>query len=103
MALPAIEMIARLASQRRMGILPDASAGAPHHFPIHRVEDHRWLDGPHRDHRLCYGHVRGDQRSSRVRGEDPGMLLPGVNPGWPGAGCWAPTRARARTRTCRAT
>jgi len=38
MALPAIEMIARLASQRRMGILPDASAGAPHHFPIHRVE-----------------------------------------------------------------
>jgi hypothetical protein len=84
MALPAIELIAPLASQRRMEISPDASAGSPHHFLTHRVEPgalvitdgwigHLGITG------LCYGHVRGNQRAARARGEDPGELLPRVN------------------------
>jgi hypothetical protein len=84
MALPAIELIAPLASQRRMEISPDASAGSLHHFLTHRVEPgalvitdgwigHLGITG------LCYGHVRGNQRAARARGEDPGELLPRVN------------------------
>jgi hypothetical protein len=67
-----------------MEISPDASAGSLQHFLTHRVEPgalvitdgwigHLGITG------LCYGHVRGNQRAARARGEDPGELLPRVN------------------------
>jgi hypothetical protein len=83
-----------------MEISPDASAGSPHHFLTHRVEPgalvitdgwigHLGITG------LCYGHVRGNQRAARARGEDPGELLPRVNrvAGLARRWCQSPRRA----------
>jgi hypothetical protein len=83
-----------------MEISPDASAGSLHHFLTHRVEPgalvitdgwigHLGITG------LCYGHVRGNQRAARARGEDPASCCPGStgSPGWPGAGARSPRRA----------
>jgi ISXO2-like transposase domain len=94
----------------RMEILPDASAGSLHPFLTRHVEPGAtvitdgWM-GYHGITGLGYAHVRRSQRAARARGEDPASCCPGStgSPPWPSAGCWAPTRVRSRTGTCRAT
>ena len=94
----------------RMQILADASAESLHPFvtasiaPGTRVITDGWqgyagLAG------LGYVHQRRSQRAARARGEDPGKLLQRCTAWrpWPSAGCWAPIRARSKTRTWRPT
>ena len=72
---------------------------------VGRVGDYRWLDGPLRNHRALLRPCPTQKAAAAPAGRTQASCCPGStgSPRWPGAGCWAPTRARSRTRTCRAT
>ena len=94
----------------RMEILPDASAGSLRPFLTHHVEPGATVitdgwKGYHGVAGLGYVHVRRSRGPPAPAARTQASCCPGCtgSPPWPGAGCWAPTRARSRTRTCRAT
>ena len=67
-----------------MAILADASAASLHRFVTDNVEPGATVitdawQGYRGIERLGYTHDRRSQRAARVRGDDPGELLPGVH------------------------
>lgn len=68
----------------RLAILPDASAKALHAFVCDHVEPGATVitdawQGYRGLERLGYQHERRNQSAAKARGEDPGLLLPGVH------------------------
>ena len=94
----------------RMEIVPDASAGSLHPFLTRPVEPGAtvitdgWMGYPGIAG-LGYAHVRRSSGPPAPAGRTPASCCRGStgSPPWPSAGCRAPTRARSRTSTCRAT
>ena len=94
----------------RMEILPDASAGSLRPFLTRHVEPGAtvitdgWM-GYHGSPGSAMPMSGAASGPPAPAGRTPASCCPGStgSPRWPSAGCWAPTRARSRTSTCRAT